>query len=239
MAVLTLGLQSLRRQVDEAFPGRHRTSDGWIGDAAHQDSTSGHNPDDTAGSRPSWNGDPDKRPEVRAWDMDADLGWGVTTQDVVDHIRRLPGLRTALRYIIYNRRIYHIRSGFAPAPYEGDDPHTNHVHYEGAWTQAADNNTSFDYRLQEVPVALTAGDKQWLTSEITRIVESRMGDVVERYQPNGSRVPPSDPNPTMTVANAAGYAVRSADLARYTLDEVVIPALERIERKLPDSGPAE
>src|SRR5919202_6536127 len=107
MAVLTLGLQSLRRQVDEAFPGRDRTSDGWIGDAAHQDSTSGHNPDDTAGSRPSWDGDPDRRPEVRAWDMDADLGPGVNTQAVVDHIRRLPGLGTVLRYIIYNRRIYH------------------------------------------------------------------------------------------------------------------------------------
>src|SRR5690348_18451057 len=70
---LTRGLQNLRAQVDAAFPDRDTTSDGTIGDKAHQAETSGHNPDDTPGSRPEWNGDDDANAEVRAWDMDSDL----------------------------------------------------------------------------------------------------------------------------------------------------------------------
>jgi hypothetical protein len=170
MAVLTLGLRNLRRQIDAAFPGRDKTSDGWIGDAAHQAETSGHNPDDTAGSRAAWNGDPDSAKEVRAWDMDDDIGGGVGGQTLVDHLRRLPGLASVIRYMIYNRRQYHERNGFAPTPYTGDNPHTDHIHFEGAWTQAADDNTGFNYRLEEIPVALTADDKKWISDLVNAVV---------------------------------------------------------------------
>lgn len=149
--ILTLGLQNLRRQVNAAFPNRDHTSDGTIGDAAHQAEMSGHNPDDTAGSRPAWDGDPDSTPEIRAWDMDSDLSMhGVDAQDVVDHIRALPNVASVLRYMIYNRTMYHSRDGFAPTPYTGSSAHTEHVHFEGAWSQAADNNTGFDYRLEDL-----------------------------------------------------------------------------------------
>lgn len=158
MAVLTVGLQNLRRQVDAAFPDRDRTSDGWIGDPAHQAETSGHNPDDSAGSRPAWDGDPDSVAEVRAWDMDSDLGVGVDAQTVVDHLRQLPGLSGVIRYMIYNRRLYHARDGFTPTAYTGASPHTEHVHFEGAWSQTADDNQTFDYRLEEIPVPLTPND---------------------------------------------------------------------------------
>ena len=60
--------------------------------------------------------------------------------------------------MIYNRRMYHSRDGFAPTAYTGASPHTEHVHFEGAWTQAADNNQTFDYRLEEIPVPLTPND---------------------------------------------------------------------------------
>jgi hypothetical protein len=148
---LTKGLQHLRAQVNEAFPHRDKTSDGTIGDTAHQAETSGHNPDDTAGSRPEWDGDPDSTPEVRAWDMDSDLGDpAVTAQQLVDHLRSLPGLDTVIRYMIYNRRIYRASTGWAPEAYTGASAHTEHIHFSGARSQAADENTTFDYHLEEL-----------------------------------------------------------------------------------------
>lgn len=151
MAELTLGLQNLRRQTDRRFPHRDRQSDGWIGDAAHQAHASGHNPDDTSGSSPAWNADADNKAEVRAWDQDSDLGEpGITAQMEVDHIRRLPGVAAVIRYIIYDHKIYHERVGFAPAPYAGPSPHTEHIHFEGAWSNTGDSNTTFDFRLDEL-----------------------------------------------------------------------------------------
>lgn len=148
---LTKGLQNLRTQVNERWPTRDKASDGSIGDAAHQASTSGHNPDDTSGSKAAWNEDGDTLPEVRAWDMDSDLREpGSSAQLLVDHVRKLPGVSGVLRYMIYNGKMYHSRDGFASSAYSGPSPHTEHIHFEGAWSQAADNNTSFDYKLEEV-----------------------------------------------------------------------------------------
>jgi hypothetical protein len=164
---LTNGLQNLRAQANAEFPGRDRSSDGSIGDTAHQARTSGHNPDDTPGARPAWE-DADSAAEVRAWDCDADLGSGVTAQQLVDHVRRLPGVGRAIRYIIFNRRIYHAERGFAPEPYSGSNPHDKHIHFEGAWSQTGDESR-FDYRLRD----LTAGGDDMLVKK---------GDVSERVK---------------------------------------------------------
>jgi hypothetical protein len=159
MAELTLGLQNLRRQVNERFPHRDKTSDGWIGDAAHQAHTSGHNPDDTPGSMAAWNGDSDTKPEVRAWDQDSDLGEpGVTAQMEVDHIIRLPGVETVIRYVIYNHYWWHERDGFTKQPYTGPSPHEEHIHFEGAWSNAGDSNTTFNFRLGELGDTMSKQD---------------------------------------------------------------------------------
>lgn len=156
------GLEAFRDKVNRRWQNRDKKSDGTIGDTAHQSRTSGHNPDDTPGSEPSWDGDSDTLQEVRAWDMDKDLGEpGTTAQMLVDHLIKLPGLSKIIRYIIFNRKMYHSRDNFAPTPYEGDNPHTEHVHFESAWTQEADNNTTFDFKLEEVgDMALDSADAQ-------------------------------------------------------------------------------
>lgn len=146
----TRNVVNLTNQLNRAFSNRDKTSDGTIGDTAHQGRTSGHNPDDTKGSKPAWDGDPDNDPEVRAKDIDSDFRTpGVTAQKVVDHMRRLPNFDSVCRYLIYNGYIYHERDDFAKVAFDGD-PHREHIHFEGAWSQSADNNGSYDFRFEEL-----------------------------------------------------------------------------------------
>jgi hypothetical protein len=166
---LTEGLKNLRSQVNTRFPKRDKKSDGTIGDAAHKAETSGHNPDDTKGSRPEWDGDADANAEVRAWDMDSDLGEpGVTAQMVVDHLRALPNLSSVLRYMIYNRKIYRAANGWKPEKYDGASAHTEHIHYTGAYTNAADSNTTFDFRLNKINPPAQEEDDMPSSEEIVR-----------------------------------------------------------------------
>jgi hypothetical protein len=144
----TANVENLQRQLDAAFR-RRKKPDGWIGDTAHQGRASGHNPDDTPGSKPAWDGDPDSTAEVRDLDVKANLGDGVDGQDLVDHLIRLPGLATVIRYLIHRGHIYHQRNGFTAVRFAGD-PHNEHVHIEGAWAQAADNNATFDFHLEDI-----------------------------------------------------------------------------------------
>lgn len=173
--VLTKGMQNLRAQINQWAKDnnavRDTESDGSIGDVAHQSSRSGHNPDDTPGSLPEWDGDPDDTAEVRAIDVDADLNIpGVSMQTLVDWI--VDSKPWTLRYVIFNRRIAEASNGWRWRDYTGSSPHTEHAHFSGAYSQAADNDTTHDYHLEEIPVALTAADKEW----IGRAIEEHVRD---------------------------------------------------------------
>lgn len=159
---LTDGLEHLKLSINERFPNRSKVSDGSWGDKAHKAETSGHNADDTTGSKPEWNGDPDNIPEVRAEDVDSDLNDPeVTAQNLVDHIRHLPSLNEVLRYMIYWEKEYHERNNFEPTPYTGASKHHEHIHFSGAFTQAADNNKTFDYKLDELGDPMPSVDDIW------------------------------------------------------------------------------
>lgn len=106
---LNPALTRFRGEVNSRWPRRDKTSDGTIGDAAHQETDSDHNPD--------------RDGSVDAWDMDID---GVDVRKVIDAAIA----HESIQYIIYNRKITSRSWGLGTwRPYTGKSPHTEHVHF--------------------------------------------------------------------------------------------------------------
>lgn len=139
---LVPALVRLREDFNAAFPARDKTSDGWIGDAAHAATTSDHNPDDTAGVS-AGQSDADTIAEVRAIDVDSDLRYpGVTFYDVVKRLLATPADLARLKYIIYCPpkggpfgdgvpTIWRRNNNWQPERYSGASPHEEHGHISG------------------------------------------------------------------------------------------------------------
>lgn len=129
MAVLTKCLTRMRSDFGVRFSDRDETSDGWIGDKAHEQTTSGHNPDETGGGEYE---DSDTKDEVRAIDVDDDLRDSeINMQEVADNIIRTPNDIRRLKYMIYNRRIASRSNGWRWESYSGSNPHDKHLHVSG------------------------------------------------------------------------------------------------------------
>ena len=108
----------LRELVDDAFIGRDRSSDGWLGDTRHSARVSDHNPD-----ADGW---------VRAIDLDADLTGKSKPEimpDLADQIR-LAGKAgdSRIAYVIFNGKIASSKKRWAWRPYDGINKHTKHAH---------------------------------------------------------------------------------------------------------------
>lgn len=169
--VLVPCLVELRNEFNLIAPDRDKTSDGSIGDDAHQDSISDHNADEV-GRVPIR--DADKKNEVHAIDVDADLHvTGLSMEDVVQFIlarcRRKnddPLNEARLRYIIYNRRIWQAPN-WEQRNYTGKNPHDQHAHFSAEYITALEADTS-SWHLEEIPVALTDADKKWLSAQIDK-----------------------------------------------------------------------
>jgi len=133
--ILTPSLVSLRSAFNTRFPRRDKKSDGSIGNQAHQGTKSSHNPDLTGNSEVK---DGDRLDEVRAIDVDADLGEsGVTMLKVIQAILADPVSLKRLKYIIHNRTIWTANNKWRPQAYTGPSPHTEHAHFNGIYTDDA------------------------------------------------------------------------------------------------------
>ncbi len=112
MAYLVPTLATLRAEYNSAFPGRSKSHDGWIGDAAHAKTKSDHNPDGQG--------------RVRAVDLTAEGARGAALAEVAIEALKRRGQRG---YVIHDGRIANpsVRAG-AWRPYKGSNPHTRHVH---------------------------------------------------------------------------------------------------------------
>jgi hypothetical protein len=168
--VLVPCLVALRHEFDQAGPTRDRSSDGSIGNQAHAQSSSDHNPDET-GITPYEDGD--DRDEVHAIDVDDSGPWrpGFDFDDAVEHVRaeHAAGRDNRLQNIIRNRRIASRSWGWTWRKYTGPSPHTEHAHFSARYTTAAENDTSpwGVYREVIVTTQFNAEDKTELKAAAT------------------------------------------------------------------------
>lgn len=110
-------LIKLREEVNAAWPGRSKKSDGIIGDEAHQTRDSDHNP---------WVRDGNTG-VVTAIDITHDPDAGVDASKLVAALLASRDVR--IKYIIWNKQI--VNSSVSPwvaRPYKGKNPHTKHFH---------------------------------------------------------------------------------------------------------------
>jgi len=123
----------LREQIDDSFPDRDRSSDGWVGDTRHAARKSDHNPDEQG-----W---------VRAIDIDADLfGVGVKPYimpDFADQLRVVCKSKKERRitYIIFDGRIASSKKAWEWRTYEGSNKHNHHCHI--SFAKEADDDGAF------------------------------------------------------------------------------------------------
>lgn len=117
MARLAVSLVVLRDEINRAAPNRNKASDGWIGDAAHRDRDSRHNPN--------------RFDVVTAFDATHDPGGGLDAHDLADAIvaGALPGGRhPELAYVISASRIASRSTDWHWHRYGGVNPHDRLIH---------------------------------------------------------------------------------------------------------------
>lgn len=117
MARLAPSLNRLFLEIDARWPNRDRRTDGWLALPSVRISK-GHNPD--------------SRGEVHAIDVDRD---GIDPLWIINNIYRGGGV---LRYIIWDRRVWHTVYGWTGYAYTGKNPHTDHMHIEINFSLAAE-----------------------------------------------------------------------------------------------------
>lgn len=155
MARIAKSLGVLRDQINAMAPSRKKTSDGWLGDAAHRARKSEHNPDANG--------------VVRALDITHDPAHGVDAGKLADQLRRSKDPR--ILYLISNRRIASPPT-WAWRAYGGTNPHTMHFHLSVAVSASKYD----DMRTWAIGGSAPAGE-QAFSRPILRRGSTRVADV--------------------------------------------------------------
>jgi hypothetical protein len=172
--VLVPCLVALRTEFNQRYPGRDKGADGWIGDPAHQQESSDHNPDES-GRTPYE--DADSVNEVHALDIDKDLkaaGGAAALNADVERIRlaHQTGRDNRLQNIIWQGRIASRSWGWDWHNYTGASAHFDHAHFSARYVTATEADTSTWGVFQEDHVDQADIDK------IINGVVARMGSVL-------------------------------------------------------------
>jgi hypothetical protein len=123
--------RQLRTQIDDDYPERDRTSDGWVADARHfANGNSDHIPKDGI---------------VRALDIDSNLNaHPEETYALVEKIRKCAKRGDKrIKYIIYDGKIMSPILNWKRRKYRGSNPHRSHFHISFT-TLGDDNGKWFD-----------------------------------------------------------------------------------------------
>lgn len=153
-------LLKLLSQVNEKFPNRSKISDGELGDLAHSQRKSDH--------------DPNANDVVQALDITNDPNHGLVSRQLAEILVASRDKR--IKYIISNRQICAGNRGPSPwnwRPYNGLNPHEHHVHIS-----VEDNSSLYDddsdWNLvwpSIVPQAVSepdVGSTRWLQTELNK-----------------------------------------------------------------------
>lgn len=174
-------LDKLLEQINNAFPGRDKTSDGWIGDAAHASRNSDHNP---------WVHD-GKMGVVTAIDIDEDLNANGTLEKVITAIRASRDKR--VKYIIYEGRITVQGSDLQRwKKYTGKNLHKQHAHISvHSDRKLYDSTADWDIGIKKT----AAAEKP---AEILPVAEPVKTPDVAANEPTVSQPPPASLVPVIT-----------------------------------------
>lgn len=221
MATLVPCLDALRSEFNRNFPARDKSSDGWIGDTAHQASKSDHNPDD--------------RGIVHAVDVDEDLrAPGATMRECVEEVvrRHRAGLDNRLTYVIYERTIWSASYDWRPRVYSGANPHDKHAHFSASYIRARENSRA-PFGVEDI---VTQADRDDIVNRVVAQLKPLIAAVPTARENaetiwNGSRFT----NPYSGAVQPAADYLRFAPSKQATLD-VHAAVLELAEHEATDDS---
>lgn len=108
MARNARSIERLKDEIQDSYPG---TTVWIVGDDAHKDTWSDHNPNECCGVYCA---------------LDVKGNAGLSLPKFVQHLIANP--HPNLRYVIFNHKIYHRSNGFEPEDYHGKSGHEEHAH---------------------------------------------------------------------------------------------------------------
>jgi hypothetical protein len=185
-------LVTLRAEFNAVAPHRDKGADGWIGNRAHQQESSDHNPDET-GNTPYE--DADDVDEVHATDIDSTGPWpdgkggeaggwfdlkvrAIAAQERVEFESK--AMVGRLQNIIWRGQIISRSWKWSEwRKYSGPSDHFDHAHFSARYLTSTENDTR-PWGVEEDDMPLNSDDKAWLTEEIRGQVAKGVNDWISR-----------------------------------------------------------
>jgi len=168
-------LDNLLAEINAAAPKRSKVSDGSIGDQAHRQRVSEHNPD--------------RYGVVAARDYTHDPAHGADMAKLSLFLVANP--HPALWYVIFRGRIANRKNGFKWVKYTGTNPHNHHMHVSTGPHSAYDDRMPWGAALawrapQKLRVGARGGDVPFL-QRLLKVPQTGVVDVttlaaIKKYQ---------------------------------------------------------